>query len=636
MSIKSSASKAEKPRYPPLFRHDLETDIAQSNLTSDGLSDRLYLSDVRNLVSRSSSAGSKTELDAPPEFCILTAIGEGTKRLPLSITEADFEALCMEWRIPPKLLKMGDTACNDFVVYCFGEPDTSIDDTSTAGAKNTQAVNASNQINILVRSLAAGPPIICFLCFDLNMPRAARCFFAAEERTLISSILKGINDNANDVLTNPVLIIGIFLAISVERVFEELRTHRGHSLTVASRLGVLSPQLRDFLIRQGYDGEPDNEYSSLNVDIYHLQYTLKEEAMTNSIIESVGNAILAMLETYTDKVHSPVIFDFIDMVSRRCENAKTRLDFWQRISQDQSTVLFNLINQRDSRLNYSVARSSRQIAAASKRDSSAMKTISILTLIFLPGTFVSAIFSTEVFDFNGSDVGYGKIAKAGWIYLLCSLMLTLLTVGIWAGWMVWRLNKAAEEEKKEMEELQRNEFEAQRNSIKTSPRRSNDWPVEVLSPVRSSSVQQRGSKESSRRGSYISNLAQEGPVYVDDEREIYSLPSGRHSTRSSLKSLHTITPPALPERVPPLPRESGGPRSRSRASRRSRQSSHVEFQIEGSNSVHRLSGSRTSLTGNGETLANDRNSAPASVKSEIGFEGGEKSVQVMEDSVGKD
>lgn len=48
-----------------------------------------------------------------------------------------------------------------------------------------------------------------------------------------------------------------------------------------------------------------------------------------------------------------------------------------------------MIAQRDSKVNISVAEDSKKIAAAAKRDSSAMKTVSILTLVFLPGTFVA-------------------------------------------------------------------------------------------------------------------------------------------------------------------------------------------------------------------------------------------------------
>jgi len=47
------------------------------------------------------------------------------------------------------------------------------------------------------------------------------------------------------------------------------------------------------------------------------------------------------------------------------------------------------MQQRDSLVNLEVAKDSRRVAQASKRDSSAMKTLAVLTMVFLPATFVS-------------------------------------------------------------------------------------------------------------------------------------------------------------------------------------------------------------------------------------------------------
>ena len=49
----------------------------------------------------------------------------------------------------------------------------------------------------------------------------------------------------------------------------------------------------------------------------------------------------------------------------------------------------NLIAQRDSLRHIEIGKDTKEVAAASKRDSSAMKTIAVLTMVFLPGTFVS-------------------------------------------------------------------------------------------------------------------------------------------------------------------------------------------------------------------------------------------------------
>lgn len=51
--------------------------------------------------------------------------------------------------------------------------------------------------------------------------------------------------------------------------------------------------------------------------------------------------------------------------------------------------LYSLISQRDSKINILIAEDSKKITLAAKRDSTAMKTISVLTMVFLPGMFVA-------------------------------------------------------------------------------------------------------------------------------------------------------------------------------------------------------------------------------------------------------
>ena len=58
-----------------------------------------------------------------------------------------------------------------------------------------------------------------------------------------------------------------------------------------------------------------------------------------------------------------------------------------------TSKLHNRIAQEDNSLSYSLAADTRRIAAASRRDSAAMKTIAVLTAVFLPGTFVAVSLS---------------------------------------------------------------------------------------------------------------------------------------------------------------------------------------------------------------------------------------------------
>jgi Mg2+ and Co2+ transporter CorA len=73
---------------------------------------------------------------------------------------------------------------------------------------------------------------------------------------------------------------------------------------------------------------------------------------------------------------------------------------------------------------------SSKLAKESLRDSKAMKTLSILTILFLPGAFVATVFSTDMFDFRDKN-------QEIWIYFVIVVPLTAI---IMTGWYLWLKN----------------------------------------------------------------------------------------------------------------------------------------------------------------------------------------------------
>ncbi|KAF2455940.1 hypothetical protein BDY21DRAFT_349165 [Lineolata rhizophorae] len=84
------------------------------------------------------------------------------------------------------------------------------------------------------------------------------------------------------------------------------------------------------------------------------------------------------------------------------------------------------------------------MARVTTRDSASMRTISILTLVFFPATFVSALFSTSVFDFQNWRAGSNELvaSEGWWVYLLCVCALTVIVCVVW-GWWNWWVQKRA-------------------------------------------------------------------------------------------------------------------------------------------------------------------------------------------------
>ena len=111
---------------------------------------------------------------------------------------------------------------------------------------------------------------------------------------------------------------------------------------------------------------------------------------------------------------------------------------------------YNTIAQNDSKTTV-------RINEAVQRDSAAMKTVAILTLTFLPATYVSvsrleiffsrslrhwlisfqSVFSMSFFNFSPSSDGrHGKwfVSDSFWLYWAVSFPLTLVTIASWLSW----------------------------------------------------------------------------------------------------------------------------------------------------------------------------------------------------------
>lgn len=89
-----------------------------------------------------------------------------------------------------------------------------------------------------------------------------------------------------------------------------------------------------------------------------------------------------------------------------------------------------LINEVNASTNLIVAHDTKATSAASKRDSSSMKMLATVTTIYLPGAFVAALFSMNMFNRFASD-GAPVVSERFWVYWSVAIPLTLVTVGLW-------------------------------------------------------------------------------------------------------------------------------------------------------------------------------------------------------------
>ncbi|PPQ86187.1 hypothetical protein CVT25_006930 [Psilocybe cyanescens] len=95
-------------------------------------------------------------------------------------------------------------------------------------------------------------------------------------------------------------------------------------------------------------------------------------------------------------------------------------------------LFFNISTQTDSRINLDIARLTSKIAVSTQRDSSSMITMAAVTMFFLPGTFVSALFSMVFFDTQGNSLSVGP---QWWLFPVITIP---LTIAVFVAWVLWQ------------------------------------------------------------------------------------------------------------------------------------------------------------------------------------------------------
>jgi len=85
-----------------------------------------------------------------------------------------------------------------------------------------------------------------------------------------------------------------------------------------------------------------------------------------------------------------------------------------------------------------------EIALATNQDSRVMRSIALVTMVFLPGTFFATVFSMTFFDWFTDD-GTTRISSYLWIYVVFTVVFTMITVGLWYFFVVHRKRRSSVE-----------------------------------------------------------------------------------------------------------------------------------------------------------------------------------------------
>ncbi|KAK4449142.1 hypothetical protein QBC34DRAFT_99142 [Podospora aff. communis PSN243] len=121
------------------------------------------------------------------------------------------------------------------------------------------------------------------------------------------------------------------------------------------------------------------------------------------------------------EVMSALVFIREQLAARR-----TDTDYLQERARTQLQVVFNLINQSE-------AAASRQIAAATKKDSASMKVLAVMTLVFLPGTYFATLLSIPSLYWIGNDEPGSPQFWVYWAFSVPCTLALLVLYGFYSG-----------------------------------------------------------------------------------------------------------------------------------------------------------------------------------------------------------
>ncbi|TGJ88275.1 hypothetical protein E0Z10_g452 [Xylaria hypoxylon] len=116
-----------------------------------------------------------------------------------------------------------------------------------------------------------------------------------------------------------------------------------------------------------------------------------------------------------------------------------------------SQLEWNQIGRKDTFTNLKIAQNGLKVAQHTRRDSELMKSIALLTMVFLPATFVATLFSMGIFEWKGMHGEILSVSPYIWLYIVVTVVITSVTLGTWYLWAMRR--RVVEDVESQREEL---------------------------------------------------------------------------------------------------------------------------------------------------------------------------------------
>jgi len=185
-----------------------------------------------------------------------------------------------------------------------------------------------------------------------------------------------------------------------------------------------------------WSSHPEPPFSELHDVARHVIHSSETLAIAGLAMHSISNQHASFVQNYTSATNKPAlrkVQQTLEYQQTLFQSLKLRSDALGDRLRNEINLVFNMVAQSNSL-------STIAISKAAQSDSRAMRTIAILTLLFLPGTFISTLLAMPFFSvLTDSETGAERwsVSNKFWIYWAITAPITIITVSSWLVWQFW-------------------------------------------------------------------------------------------------------------------------------------------------------------------------------------------------------
>lgn len=241
------------------------------------------------------------------------------------------------------------------------------------------------------------------LCFDVSP-----VFQSAIHSTLLSEVNKKIFD---------VYFIHSSLLSLILKLYDE-------------SVWALRDHVRDMEKKRMVKPDPETDYPWMHEVARHACHSSETLLVAIETISKMHKQYSSFQEKRSEHSSSVRLEQFLDFQEQMLRGQHTRSVAVEARLKNELNLALNLVAQQESA---AIAR----ISQATQLDGEAQRVVAMITLLFLPSTFVSTLFSTTFFAFVPGSEGRSAswaVSEKFWIYWVFSVPLTVIAVGCWYCW----------------------------------------------------------------------------------------------------------------------------------------------------------------------------------------------------------